>query len=591
MLANYEATRIKKTRFAGIKPKQFVKNHERYIIGFDSEADTTIGRPMLFQFSLPNTTEDEVILKEIKDREYSGLHAFIAFIDKYCTDPTLEYLIYGWNLQYEFTQLFGDLPDEIKDLSDFTIKKFKSASGKEYEWSCEVLNGKRQLAVFQKQNIKVTFLDGTAFYKMSLDKAAKLLQLGEKYELSSLSRTSFTREDLSNQDFLQYSRRDAYITRLIGEYIQLQHKNFSVGTCISAPHFAATVFRTCFLNKSIQSPSIRVEQAGLYSYHGGKNGFYLSGPAELPNIYLYDITSAYPEAMRQLPNIEKSQWLPTRNFTDRSKHGLYCISGQYTPCKYLPLQNHDGQRTKGGFVENLWTTSYELYEIIQHGELVPTKIHGFILDGKTGGPLTKYVDHFFEIKKNTNGPERETAKLLLNSLYGKFFQKQEIGTVGTFNLDTLQWITTNPNQNYDYEAGGLYNPAIASLITGYVRAKIHRLEHKYESVMTSTDGLFGLREPDQNEIGKNLGQLTATKGHLKIWRERLYCFDGINGERKFALHGFHGKIGDLLNIPLQPGNYTYFATQVITLKMSTKLTRGEQQSAGQFVKLPFVLSI
>jgi hypothetical protein len=90
------------------------------------------------------------------------------------------------------------------------------------------------MIVFRKGRVKVTLLDGTAFYKIKLDSAAKMLGLGEKYELSTLSRSTFTREDLENDEFLTYAKRDAYITRRIGEYIQAQHANYNISTCTRA---------------------------------------------------------------------------------------------------------------------------------------------------------------------------------------------------------------------------------------------------------------------------------------------------------------------------------------------------------------------
>jgi hypothetical protein len=563
----------------------------KYVIGYDSEADTTSdGKPMLFQFSLPDTTEEQVILALVPETKHAGLGVFLDFIDYYCRSRDVEYLIYGWNISYEMTQLFHDLPDNIKQQSEFTIKRIHRALGKKYAWSIEVFNGKRQMIVFRKGRVKVTLLDGTAFYKIKLDSAAKMLGLGEKYELSTLSRSTFTREDLENDEFLTYAKRDAYITRRIGEYIQAQHANYNISTCISAPHFAATVFRTHFLHNEIESPSTPLEQAGLYSYHGGKNGFYLDGPAEFPSIYQYDITSAYPEAMKQLPNIEKNTWSRTSKYVP-NQHALYKVTMDYKQCAYRGMQNYDGHWTESGMVIDQWLTGYELDEIVNRNEATLVNCNGFLLHGESGGPLSDFVDRFFRVKRMSTGPERETAKLLLNSLYGKFFQKQPLGTVGTFDLDNLRWTSTDPTTDFDYEAGGLYNPPIASLITGFVRAKIHRLEHKYESVMTSTDGLFGIAPPDIRDVGKDLGQLTMVRGKLRIWRERLYIFDGEDEKRKFALHGFHAGTSELETIPLARGEYQYFGQQMITMKMSTRRERGIKYSPGQFVQLPYTLRI
>jgi hypothetical protein len=118
--------------------------------------------------------------------------------------------------------------------------------------------------------------------------------------------------------------------------------------------------------------------------------------------------------------------------------------------------------------------------------------------------------------------------------------------------------------------------------------------------MTSTDGLFGLNPPDGNDVGTSLGKLTVEWGSLRIWRERLYVFDAINGKQKFALHGFHGHLscgkaecftGHLADIPLAAGEYRYFGQQMITLKMSTRDHRAQHYSPGQFVKMPFTLRL
>jgi len=599
-MAEYNASRIKKPRYTSTTSSLVGEaNRNPYVIGFDSEADTTSdGRPMCFQYSLPNQSEEDTIIQEVPETKSAGLGCFLDFLDQYCTDVKVEYLIYAWNTVYEFTQLFHDLPKEVVNTSDWTLTNIKRGR-KVYGWEVRVANDKRQICEFTKGHISVRLLDGTAFYKTSLAKAAKMLGVGEKYELSSLSRNLFTRRDLRDPEFVTYAKRDAYVTRLIGEYIQRQHNEFEIRTCISAPHFAATVFRTHFLTRSFVCPDANIEQAGLYSYHGGKNGFYLSQPSEFPIIYNYDITSAYPEAMKQLPNIETGFWKSIDHY-EPGVHALYEATLIYKKCAYGGLQNHEGDWATSGRIK-IWTTSYELDAVLQQGEAKLLSCAGYLFSGDMGGPLSEYVDKFFAVKSTTSGPERETAKLLLNSLYGKFFQKQPIGSIGNYDLDAQTWIVSDRNNaDYDYEAGGLYNPPVASLITGYVRAKIHRLEHKYESVMTSTDGLFGLNQPDSKDVGKSLGKLTVKRGSLRIWRERMYIFDSDDGERKTALHAFHGHlrcgnrscfVGHLEDIPLVSGEYKYFGQQMITLKMSTRDQRAEQYSPGQFVKMPFTLRI
>lgn len=589
-MSNYDASRIDKRQYKFSKPAKPAKPRRKYVIGFDSEADTSIGRPMLFQFSLPNMDEEDTLCLPLTENRSSGLKCMLDFIDEYCTFGSYEYLIYVWNLSYELTQLFQDLPIRVREASEFIIRNIRSRDGKKYSWDIEVSNNKRQMVRFKSREVTVTMLDGMAFYKTSLDKAAKMLGLGEKKELTTLSRSLFTRADLDNPEFLDYAKRDAYITRRVGEYIQHLHFVYSIPTTISAPHFASQVFKTQFLKDEIAPPSPELEQAGLYSYHGGKNGFYVNEPKEFDQVWQYDIVSAYPTAMKQLPHLTEGSWQPAGKYI-AGVHALWQVDLEYTPCKWGSLQIHDGSWLEAGRIKGLWTTSYELDSILQHKEALLRSARGYIFYGPTGGPLAEYVDKFFEVKRTTSGPERETAKLFLNSLYGKFFQKQALGSVGSYDFDNGQWVESNPAFEYDYTAGGLYHPPIASLITGFVRGKIHNLEHKYNSLMTSTDGFFGTEPPDPKDINEGLGGLTAGPGRLRIWRERLYIFDGNDGKQKYALHGFHNGVRELEKIPLKSGVYEYKGKQLVTLKMSTRAMSGTMFSAGEFVELPFRLTL
>lgn len=609
-MSAYIENRVEKPTFFKVGPLRSGRGRrEPYVIGFDSEADTRTGAPMLLQFSLPeHRSEQETILIEIPEghREYA-LGQLLAFVAEYCTRKDREYVIYGWNLEYEFTQLFGHFDDDVKSEGELelTITLDDRLTGQKHEYQIDVMNDKRHLAKITNLSTKrqVRLLDGMSYYKASLNAAAKMLQLGEKFYDDSFDVRHVTRDDLTNPEFLRYARQDAWITRKVGEQIIDMHETYDVTTCISAPHFAAKVFRHRFLTTEIKLPEPVLEQAGLWSYHGGKNGFYLDGPSLIPNAYQYDITSAYPEAMRQLPDPERSEWHTADRYAP-GQHAIVRVTLQYRRCEYRGFMQFDGHWPDTGYIEDVYITSYELDAMMERGEVDILSYHAWVMTGPTGGPLVRYVDEFFSMKVTAEGPKRETAKLFLNSLYGKFFQKVALGTVGALNLDTGEWITTDPDEPYDWRAGGLYHPPIASLITGFVRARIHRMEHRYHSLMTSTDGIFATEPPVASDLGKHLGGLTVKRGELRIWRERLYVFRPDDGsEIKAAFHGYRGRDDDptrspmdnmvaaLERIPLRHGTYTYEGRQMVTLHLSTVGLRGERYEPGRFVTLPYTIEI
>jgi hypothetical protein len=599
-MSSYTADRIDKPAHFRIAPLMRGRGKRKsVVIGFDSEQDTRTARPMLFQFSIAGD-ETDVTLRRIPAYRNGALDVFMTYVHDTCTRKDTEYLIVGWNLKYEFTQLFGELPDELNSLDDYRfVYRLEDASGNVIaRYEIAVMNDKRYGVVLTNlaTHRRVRLMDGAAFYTTSLDNAAKMLDLGRKVEMQS---KRFTTDDLDNPLFLQYARQDAYLTRRIGEQIIDLHETFDVPTCITAPHFAARVFRRHFLRSEIPLPDPDLEQAGLSSYHGGKNGDYAASPRHFSNVYSYDITSAYPEAMRALPNPESAQF----HWSDTYIPGvaaLWRVSGHYRSCKYRGIMTHGNGFHETGDIADAWTTSYELDAAVERGEIDITDCAGYVMVGETGtGPLVEYVDRFFDMKRTATGAKRIAAKLFLNSLYGKFFQKVALGIVGYYDAETLdetgsvRYIETDPLQPFDYQAGGLYHPPIASLITGYVRAKIHRLEHKYGALMTSTDGFFARRKPDPADIGTDLGMLTVERGDLSIWRERLYEFTPRNetSKPKFALHGFRGSIAELRRIPLKPGAYAYTAQQVITNKLALKTYRGERFRPGTFAILQFTLDL
>lgn len=591
----YRAGRIIKPKHFGLRPLQRGRGKRTpYIIGFDSESEDS--RAFTLQFSLPETDEDETYIEYVPRRKHAALHVFMRAIHETCVSRKYEHLIYGFNLAYEFTQLFHDFADDAKNAADFEFDYIMPDSAR-YRWT--VYNNKRHYAVIVNLStrVRIRFLDAYAFFSTSLAKAAAMLGMPPKLEAPE-----FKRKEWQTPTFQEYARRDAYITRLLGERIMQMHDDYDVATCISAPHFASSVFRRKFLDDEIDLPSEHLEQYGLYAYHGGKNGYYRDGPADIIGVYAYDIRSAYPEAMRQLPHPAWSTWSIAREYQPNT-HSIWRATIEYDPCVFRGVQNIAGTWLGYGGRFTVYATGYEIDAMLEQRECRIIRCVGYVMTGPSGGPLVRYVDTFYRMKADANDDtERVTAKLFLNSLYGKFFQKVGIGAVGRYIWETSDYIAGDLEQEHDYIAGGLYHPPIAALITGYVRAKIHRLEHKYTALMTSTDGIFATRAPIRGDIGRDLGMLDVSRGRLRIWRERLYIFDSVDHPveecrdvscdgHKDARHGFRASVRDLAKIPLERGRYEYDGKQVVTLGMSTRRFDGAYHQPGSFVVLPFALDI
>lgn len=596
-MSGYTASRIRKPSYFRLAPLTRGRGKRTTkVIGFDTEADN--GRPFLLQINDDGTADDTQIYQLSLFDGYACFHRLMQYIHEQCTRKDTEYIIVGWHLSYEWTQFFGHIPNQafadIRTDSEFEFEYALRDSSHNLvaNYHISVWNDKRYGATIRNlaTHRTVRIIDGMRFFVTSLDKAGAMLGLGHKHRKPKRFHIGL----LSDPAFLAYAKQDAYLTRRVGEAIVSLHEDYDVDTCISAPQFATRVFRHHFLDGEIALPDEPLEQAGLWSYHGGKNGYYLGRPMQVSNVYAYDITSAYPEAMRALPDPVRSYWEWSDTYAP-GVHALWQISGTYRRCKYRGFLTHATGFAEAGEITNLWVTSYELDSILEHDEFNLAACSGYVMHGPTGsGPLVRYVDRFFEMKRTTTGALRQAAKLFLNSLYGKFFQKvplHPIGWMADIVTGDESWIEPPDDAEFWYEAGGLYHPPIASLITGFVRAKIHRLEHRYDALMTSTDGFFALRPPDPSDMGDHLGGLTVEHGHLTIWRERLYAFRSRGKILKQALHGFRGNLRALLRLPLEPGVYDYRATQMMTLKMATKTHHDRRFAPGVFAILPYRLDL
>jgi len=593
----YDAARIEKTAYFRIAPLRQGRGSRRpHVIGFDTEAIG--GQPVMLQLSEAGGVEAAEIVT-LPDQPYACLNALMRWVTDHCTSRAEEHLVVGFNLMYEWTQLFGDLPPEVTASTEFMVDWFGDDGA---VWRLDVWNHKRHAMTLlnRTSHVRVRVLDAAAFYPGSLDSVAKMVGVERKDPIDKTYLASLTRADLSDPVFRHYAAQDAVVTRLIGERIVAMHEEYDVATCMTAPQFASRVFRRHFLGEELALPGPELEQAGLFSYHGGKNGFYLRRPERL-QAWNLDIVSAYPEAMRALPALEGSHWERTTTYRPGA-HALWLARFTHHPCRFVGALTHGGQRLARGGSE-VWLTGYELDAMRERDEARGlTVTDGWVMEGETNdGGMVSFVDRFFAEKQTAVGPQRATAKLLLNSLYGKYFQKQPVGDVGQLiadidpdTADVRVWESvTNADSPYDYRAGGLYHPPVASLITGFVRARVHRLEHKYAAVATSTDGLFARQPPWTADVGTGLGKLTAEHGTLDIWRERLYEFmpEGPVARRKVALHGFRGSADDLREIPLTPGVYQYTGRHAVTLREAQQVLRGERYRAGQFATLAFTLDL
>jgi len=418
-------------------------------------------------------------------------------------------------------------------------------------------------------------LDTMSFFKLSLAEACRQLQLPVQKLLRPPYLGQRPPTDVEWPAFHAYATNDALATYELGSYILERHREFGIPPTVSIAHMAGTIFRRDHLREDLSRPirtearmvsvdvarakgwqvrqplRVRVDppipfceterrsdlvlNASLLSYHGAKNGLYVA-PGVYEGVAEVDIVSAYPHAMRMLPPLTKGTYRETREIVP-GRCAVYRVTGRVrSQCPYGVFLNLDGgvKITEGRF--DTWVTSYELDAALD--EIVLESVYGYYWEpaADATNPFADYVNFFFEKKQHTpkDDPRREMYKLLLNSLYGKLIQRVE-------KEDRMVAVT-------HAQAGALFNPFWASMITGHCRASLHRLEHEYAALHASTDSI--LTQAMTIPTGAALGNLEVkARGTLVVLRTRLYVILSHDGRvLKEALHGFHGSVNDLLRL-------------------------------------------
>lgn len=528
-------------------------NPPDYLIGYDTE--TNKGEIMTQQ-----TCHSEYGKKQRKDRikwvtEDNVLDDWLNFID-----GSMEGFIccFCFNAKFDLAILLRKYIDKFLE-DDFVVRH---ETNKGVIWEINVRCSKNWYAFISKRNTFIYFLDIQNFFSGSLANVAKTFQC----ETSKMEKPDGLGEKPFYQNdklFVDYALTDSRLCLEIAEKLMAMHEEFDIPVATSSANFAEKVFRRDFIPEGKrfifpqEFPCIRLSEL---SYHGGKNGYYLDNPAYVHNCYEYDFNSAYPFAMHSLPSFLSGTYEKVNSFKDKYV-GVYHAIGFIKPCNYgiLYNSNFDYYRFSETVKIESFCTSFELQEAIESKEFKLESARGYIWKPDTGeSPLKEYNRYFWERKNNTSKKDIRYIfyKLLLNSLYGKWIQRNPakrakyVYSNGQLDLHRREDI-----------AGGLYHPFIASLITGHTRARLHQSEHFFSAIESSTDSVKSRRYHAKSSNLKEMGVMQLEHKECSQCNKEYTKFNGLFVRNrlnlllcpkehvvKCALHGYWGKPNQLLEM-------------------------------------------
>lgn len=556
----------------GIQPNARGASGRKFIYGGDSE--TCEGAPITFQFYSEQARVDDLLW--IPDPADAS-----AIFLKWCRSlrTGAQHVIYVHNLGFDLVSFLWDIKPElvVEPSGEFKFEldgwKITGVYGAPTFLRMSLHNG----------NKTVILVDSFSYYRASLAKAATVFcpHLPKLDRPEGLGKRKFGKRD---EGFKAYAMRDAEVAYHIGLALENLHEEFDLAQTVSVADMAARVFRHHYLEQEIPQPPRPIIECALLSYHGGKNNLAVP-PGWYPQVSSLDISSAYPDAMAGFPSFYDGTLYKkyrAKKPTRVPDLGVYRVWGAVTGDRWPSLFAHDfkpyrDSRSVGG----ISVAGYELNEALRSGEFRCAECIGWYYDSekdRADPPLARYVAEFYARKEaEKDKGKRAMYKFMLNSISGKFIQTRKQNRVVHVDIDAA-----TVSDTADLVAGGMFHPFIASLITAHTRARIHKLEHKYEALHTATDGIFTQADLSKMKPESGLGALVnEAQGDLLLLRNKLYVLYGEGEEGgassifagkhiiKAALHGFAGSVTDLEKLVIS-GTRRYKAVRANRLRSSLK---------------------
>lgn len=257
---------------------------------------------------------------------------------------------------------------------------------------------------------------------------------------------------------------------------------------------------------------------------------------------VFDVNSLYPAQMYNrplpygLPLPFKGKYKPDENYPLYIQH-IRCefeLKEGYIPTiqikKNMMFKGNEYLKSSNGEIVDLYLTNIDLELIQEHYDLYDVEyVKGFKFRQKIG-LFNQYIDHWTEIKINNKGAKKLLAKLMLNSLYGKFASNPNItGKYPYLKEDGSCGYALGEEETKD----PVYTP-MGVFITSWARfTTISTAQKCYDRIIycdTDSIHLVGEEIPevikdviDDDKLGYWAHESTFQRA--KYLRQKTYCYD------------------------------------------------------------------
>lgn len=351
---------------------------------FDTE-DNSKGKAFLFNFYDVTNEKHHTFKSQAKALD------FVCNLKK-CT-------LWACNLEYDIINLFRDF---------YGLLHYSYAGSRLI--SCEL------------KDDKILFLNTFNHWPMSVKKMGERINL-PKFEMEHKGESKVTKQ------VVEYCRRD---TEIVGRFVQTMYGTYeSIGCRVKSTVASTTLdfFEKSFYPR-VTHPFQRDEIDWFHSgYYGGRTEIFFNRPVT-GKIHYSDVNSLYPYCLKkyEFPELYDSYEPKTPDFKTAgiSELSLYCPQSMDIP--YLPNRTTGKLLFPTGYIHGVYT-HFEINEAIKLGYRVEHVDRTTQFTGVCR-PFTEYVDTIYkkrlEAQESKDDLMQMSYKSLMNNLYGKFAQKNEI---------------------------------------------------------------------------------------------------------------------------------------------------------------------
>ena len=493
---------------------------------------------------------------------------------KWCMNAKQNYTCYFHNMKFDGEYIFYWLLkngyqciEDKKARGDKTFTCLLSDTGLFY--SIEVY-----FSVKGKKINKVTFIDSLKILNFSVEKIAKDFKLPiKKLELDY---TTYRPVGYKLQKYeIDYIRNDVEIMARALDIMFNEHLDkMTIGSdALSYYKSGLKSFEMYYPNIGLKDDLIRKSYRGGWTY---LNPLYKN--VEVGEGLVIDKNSMYPSMMYD-------EYMPFGDpiyfegkYEDDKCYPLYI---QMLSCSFevkegklptvqlkhtLGYMDNEYIETTNGRIETLTLTSVDLELFFEHYDVKDLYYHAGFKFKRIKGLFKTYIDYWMNEKikagKEGNGAKRQIAKLMLNSLYGKFGLGSSVrGKYPTLEDDIIHY------KCYDRKDRDTIYCPVASFITSYARADIIRNSqairdytiNKYGKdyyIYSDTDSIHCLKLSDDelkqfmqiDDFMLGAYKVESTFERAKFIRQKCYIEIDKEGKVNSTIAGMPKRLGKYVNL-------------------------------------------